>query len=255
MIVQEILTRQSKPNKELDLVLADLCEMIVSNQDSIRSMVGAAVVDPNGKKVLELGELVSEEPEVWRHAERTAIESYNKQYGDLPKGSIIVTTLSPCSDERMELCYEESCTDLLEGLGIKYVYCGYMDPSQDNSTHSFELVETGLEKLNELCEKIGQAVLARDEEHLKENFADGKVKGKSRPGRVKRAGASCAGSVTSLRSKAKKASGERANMKAGKNKNESTLDEKWSQKYKSSINCAHPKGFSQRAHCQGRKKK
>ena len=45
-----------------------------------------------------------------------------------------------------------------------------------------------------------------------ENFADKKVKGKSRPGRVKRSGASCKGSVTSLRSKAKKASGERAKM-------------------------------------------
>ena len=32
------------------------------------------------------------------------------------------------------------------------------------------------------------------------------------------------------------------------------LDEKWSQKYKSSINCANPKGFSQRAHCAGKKK-
>ena len=32
------------------------------------------------------------------------------------------------------------------------------------------------------------------------------------------------------------------------------LEEKWSQKYKSSINCSHPKGFSQRAHCAGRKK-
>ena len=32
------------------------------------------------------------------------------------------------------------------------------------------------------------------------------------------------------------------------------LDEKWSQKYKKSINCANPKGFSQRAHCAGRKK-
>ena len=45
-----------------------------------------------------------------------------------------------------------------------------------------------------------------------ENFADGKVKGKSRPGRVKRAGASCNGSVTDLRRKAKNASGERARM-------------------------------------------
>jgi Cu-Zn family superoxide dismutase len=64
-----------------------------------------------------------------------------------------------------------------------------------------------------------------------ENFADGKKKGKSRPGRVKKAGASCKGSVTSLRAKAKKYSGERgkmyhwcANMKGGKKKkNESLL--------------------------------
>jgi len=32
------------------------------------------------------------------------------------------------------------------------------------------------------------------------------------------------------------------------------LKEKWSAKYKRSINCKNPKGFSQRAHCQGRKK-
>jgi len=33
------------------------------------------------------------------------------------------------------------------------------------------------------------------------------------------------------------------------------LEEKWSDKYKRSIDCSHPKGFSQRAHCQGKKKK
>lgn len=32
------------------------------------------------------------------------------------------------------------------------------------------------------------------------------------------------------------------------------LEEKWSQKYKRSINCSNPKGFSQKAHCAGRKK-
>jgi hypothetical protein len=31
-------------------------------------------------------------------------------------------------------------------------------------------------------------------------------------------------------------------------------NEGWSQKYKSSINCSHPKGFSQKAHCAGKKK-
>jgi hypothetical protein len=30
--------------------------------------------------------------------------------------------------------------------------------------------------------------------------------------------------------------------------------EDWSKEYKASINCNNPKGFSQRAHCQGRKK-
>ena len=60
---------------------------------------------------------------------------------------------------------------------------------------------------------------------LEENFADGKKKGKSRPGRVKRSGASCNGSVTALRKRAKNASGEKAkmyhwcaNMKSGRKK-------------------------------------
>jgi hypothetical protein len=35
---------------------------------------------------------------------------------------------------------------------------------------------------------------------------------------------------------------------------EDYIEEKWSKKYKSSINCASPKGFSQKAHCAGRKK-
>jgi len=63
-----------------------------------------------------------------------------------------------------------------------------------------------------------------DNENVNENFKDGKKKGKSRPGRVKRSGASCSGSVTSLRKKAK-AGGEKgkmyhwcANMKSGRGK-------------------------------------
>lgn len=33
------------------------------------------------------------------------------------------------------------------------------------------------------------------------------------------------------------------------------MKESWSAKYKRSIDCSNPKGFSQRAHCQGRKKR
>ena len=65
----------------------------------------------------------------------------------------------------------------------------------------------------------------RAHEFVNENFADGKVKGMSRPGRVKKSGASCSGSVTDLRARAKNASGEKAkmyhwcaNMKSGRAK-------------------------------------
>ena len=73
--------------------------------------------------------------------------------------------------------------------------------------------------------KRRQMAVAAKLSAMDENFADGKVKGKSRPGRVKRSGASCDGSVTELRKKAKNASGEKAkmyhwcaNMKSGRKK-------------------------------------
>ena len=73
------------------------------------------------------------------------------------------------------------------------------------------------------AKRVGKDVIPA--EIIDENFADGKKKGKSRPGRVKKAGASCKGSVTSLRKKAKDSSGEKsrmyhwcANMKSGRKK-------------------------------------
>ena len=39
-----------------------------------------------------------------------------------------------------------------------------------------------------------------------------------------------------------------------KNYKKEEVTEKWSEKYKKSIDCSNPKGFSQRAHCQGIKK-
>tara|TARA_S200002703_G_scaffold113074_1_gene98563 strand:- start:19 stop:612 length:594 start_codon:yes stop_codon:yes gene_type:complete len=65
----------------------------------------------------------------------------------------------------------------------------------------------------------------KEKQQIEENYADGKKKGKSKPGRVKKSGASCKGSVTELRRKAKKYGGEKgkmyhwcANMKGGKKK-------------------------------------
>ena len=77
---------------------------------------------------------------------------------------------------------------------------------KDEEGHSFALPHKHHGK--DLSKGIMHAL---NKEVTHENFADGKVKGKSRPGRVKKAGASCKGSVTDLRAKAKKASGEKAN--------------------------------------------
>lgn len=90
-----------------------------------------------------------------------------------------------------------------------------------NQTSQGQAMWAAWNKTGDAKHLIGTAA----ESTVAENFADGKVNGKSRPGRVKRAGASCDGSVTDLRAKAKNASGERArmyhwcaNMKSGRNK-------------------------------------
>lgn len=44
------------------------------------------------------------------------------------------------------------------------------------------------------------------------------------------------------------------NMKKDCGCNKKSVNEDWSEKYKRSIDCNNPKGFSQKAHCQGRKK-
>ena len=93
------------------------------------------------------------------------------------------------------------------------------------SDNDYDLV-AGNTRLAGLVKKgIDPKIWIVDISELSENFKDGKKKGKSKPGRVKKSGASCKGSVSSLRAKAKKSGGEKgkmyhwcANMKGGKKK-------------------------------------
>jgi hypothetical protein len=111
---------------------------------------------------------------------------------------------------------EEAPKDEAAGVGIV---------TKQNATKD---VPVGGEYMNVKKLSLGKGkpkTIGEQWEEFKENFADKKVKGKSRPGRVKRAGASCKGSVTSLRAKAKKYGGEKgkmyhwcANMKSGRKK-------------------------------------
>jgi hypothetical protein len=92
------------------------------------------------------------------------------------------------------------------------------------SANISELINGEVVTINPKHPDADNAKTATDKAYS-ENFADGKKKGKSRPGRVKKSGASCNGSVTALRKRAKNSSGEKAkmyhwcaNMKSGKKK-------------------------------------
>ena len=239
---------------KLDYVLMSLCKMIVQAQkiNSDLGMVAACVIDTEDRRVMGINYPDSEGKRV--HAERAAIENYTKQYGEIPKGSIIVTTLSPCTDDEMHERHGDSCASLISNTNVHKVYCGYMDPSQQDVDRDYNLMATENQKMQALCKDFADTFLdegrkrkkktkspaspyyvgygwygntdttgAGDGGGIGENFADGKNPG--RKGLAKRMGVNCKQPVSKLRSIAKNSSGEKqrmahwcANMKSGKKK-------------------------------------
>jgi pyrimidine deaminase RibD-like protein len=148
---------QIHDTEKLDEILTKLCEMIVDGQKEDSEYFGkvaACVLDTDNRAVLRLnypkdGKRV--------HAERAAIDAYHKKYGEIPPGSIVITTLSPCSSP-VKGRYGSSCTNLIDSLGIKKVYCGYNDPTEIYNNNyedkNFRVLETSNKKIKQLCKKI-----------------------------------------------------------------------------------------------------
>jgi len=98
-----------------------------------------------------------------RHAERVAIDKYTKSIGEIPAGSIIVTTCSPCNSP-MDERYGESCKDLLNSVGIHKVYAGYQDPTQhDDRDADFRVYVTENDQLWGECQLFAQTFLGSEE--------------------------------------------------------------------------------------------
>ena len=151
--------------KKLDGILEKLCDMVVKGQKSDKDygMVGACVLDPDNNIVGGLNMPGVDGKRV--HAERVAVEKYIKKYGPVPEGSIVITTLSPCNesnDETAEDRVGESCTDYLNDKGIEKVYCGYIDPTQDNDQRQFNLMETSNQYIRRLCKSFADTFLDED---------------------------------------------------------------------------------------------
>jgi pyrimidine deaminase RibD-like protein len=161
--------------EKLDRILVKLSQMIINGQkedNKYYGMVAACVLDTNNEEVCAVNYYKAGHRV---HAERAAIEKYHKQYGDIPRGSIIITTCSPCS-EMMTERYGDSCTDLIEEVGVHKVYCGYEDPTQDSSNNyvhkTFHVKQTRNEKIRELCKAFADTFLKDDKEKEQEKIME-----------------------------------------------------------------------------------
>ena len=160
----------SKHHVELyDQILTILCDMIdyqFTHNPEKYGEVGAAIVDPHSRIVVALS---TPSKGKWRHAEFNAIVAYNKKYGEIPQGSVVITTCSPCS-ARMPDRQGDSCTHRINEQPIPIVYCGFEDPTQHTHLHNFQLVITQNAHIHHRCEKHAQRFM--DWELLQQNQHD-----------------------------------------------------------------------------------
>jgi pyrimidine deaminase RibD-like protein len=173
--------------EKLDRILVKLCEMVIEAQQEdseYYGMVAAGVLDPDNN--LAAGVNYPHEEGGRVHAERAAMELYESQYGSpVPKGSIIITTLSPCNehaDRTADGRHGESCTELVNNSTVHKVYCGYQDPSQGDDEHderTFTLEETRNPVIRALCKKFADTFL---DGHVSESAAWHRKAGKSKTG-------------------------------------------------------------------------
>jgi pyrimidine deaminase RibD-like protein len=187
----QILTAKKSENKppfsrdKLDSLLNDLCEKVIKGQEEapdFYGMVAAAVIDPTGRLATGLNYLYGNER---IHAERAAIDNYEKEYGDLPLDCVVVTTLSPCNQDTGDI-KEITCTEVLNNKQVKLAYCGYRDPSQHRDNKNFKILITKNENLKQRCKELADTFLKADVDetmpgigiNVYENFADGRGPGK-----------------------------------------------------------------------------
>ena len=152
---------------KLDGILVKLCEMVIDGQkkDPDRyGMVAAAVLDPQQRLVMALNHAQGRKDV---HGERAAIDKYQKQYGEIPAGSIIITTCSPCTEPMPERV-GSSCRDLISSTPVHKVYAGYRDPSQQTGPgdKTYHLQITQNKKIQQLCKKFADTWLKRQLEEL-----------------------------------------------------------------------------------------
>lgn len=218
-------SNESDRRINLDQVLKVLIDLVdrAQKEDSDQfGYVAACIIDPQLRMAASTS---SRRQGQWQHAERNAMQRYLATYGEIPPGSVIVTTLSPCSDAMSDRV-GSSCLDLINRSPIKHVHCGYQDPSQEHDQdRQFHLTVTQDQDLAQRCQDLASNFLAK---YMTENFANGRKPG--RKGLSRRVGIPRRTTLGQLSKIAQSSTGERRrmaqwqlNMRRGKKKK--SLDE------------------------------
>lgn len=158
---------QIHSTKKLDRLLAICCKMVLSKHrrnPEYWGMVGACVLGTDGRIAFGVNHQVDGGRD---HAEVVALENYIEKYGaGALDGAVVVTTLSPCSTD-IDQPGGRNCVDYLEDCGIKKVYCGWSDPTQDGTDNylgkSFHVMETRDSQLSSICKEMAQTFLGKQD--------------------------------------------------------------------------------------------
>ena len=146
----------------LDRILADLCQLVIAGQRSDPhryGFVAAAVLDPKNQ-ICKAVNYYDVRTGNRVHAERAALDAYYEKYGIEPlRGSVIITTCSPCSVDSMDGRYGQSCTDLINESGVHKVYAGFEDPTQNEQQKQFNIEITDNAKIQKLCKAFADTFL------------------------------------------------------------------------------------------------
>ena len=145
---------------KLDSILVKLCELVIDGKrrdPDLYGMVAAAVLDPDNRCVAALNYHRGNKDV---HGERAAIDAYRERFGEIPEGSIILTTCSPCTEPMPER-EGVSCQDLISSTPVHKVYAGYRDPSQQTTSgdKTYHLQITRNKKIQELCQAFANTWL------------------------------------------------------------------------------------------------
>jgi len=153
---------------KLDKLLEGLCDLVDKGQHANKNygMVAAGILSLKYPYMSRLNRPGEDGKRL--HAEHAVINDFINKYGEIPEGTVILTTLSPCN-KHMDERDGPSCADLCDRYGIKKVYCGFIDPTQhrgEEDHRHYNLIETQSADIRARCQEYAESFLGNVSEGL-----------------------------------------------------------------------------------------